>query len=215
MSLLFTQHWDMIRGKEAAYEEYVAKKFIPGCEALGLKAVGGYYVQVGQGPRIISVKAVETLEEFCAVLGNPEFKALADGLKEVVKNYHRTLLSPTGRVKSEDYKIQKGVWKFNQYYDLLPGVRQGYADFVINEYIPNLSQLDYVEITGGWNVLMGGICEIISEFTFKHPVDIGQLLDSEQFRELTFKLRRDFATNYKSRIMRTTEHFDEPRWFRL
>ena len=215
MSLLFTQHWDMIRGKEAAYEEYVAKKFIPGCEALGLKGVGGYYVQVGQGPRIISVKAVETLEEFCAVLGNPEFKALADGLKEVVKNYHRTLLSPTGRVKSESYKIQKGVWKFNQYYDLLPGVRQGYADFVINEYIPSLSQLDYVEITAGWNVLMGGISEIISEFTFKHPVDIGQLLDSEQFRELTFKLRRDFATNYKSRIMRTTEHFDEPRWFRL
>jgi len=215
MPLLFTQHWDMIRGKEAAYEEYIAKKFIPGCEALGLKAVGGYYVQVGQGPRIISVKAVETMDQFCAILGSPEFKALADGLKEVVKNYHRTLLAPTGRVKSEEYKIQKGVWKFNQYYDLLPGVREGYADFVINEYVPTLSQLDYLEITGGWNVLMGGIAEIISEFTFKHPVDIGQLLDSEQFRELTYKLRRDFATNYKSRIMRTTEHFDEPRWFRL
>jgi hypothetical protein len=215
MPLLFTQHWDMIRGKEAAYEEFIAKTFIPGCENLGLKAVGGYYVQVGQGPRIISVKSAETLEEFCAILGSPEFKTLADGLKELVKNYHRTLLSPMGRVKSKEYQIQKGVWKFNQYYDLLPGTREGYADFVINEYIPTLGKLDYLEVTGGWHVLMGGISEIISEFTFKHPVDIGQLLDSEQFRELTYKLRRDFATSYKSRILRTTEHFDEPRWFRL
>ena len=215
MPLLFTQHWDIIRGKEAAYEEFIAKKFIPGCNDLGLKGVGGFYVQVGQGPRIISVKSVETLEQFCTILGSPEFKALADELKEYLRNYHRTLLSPTGRVQSEEYKIRKGVWKFNQYYDLLPGVRQRYADFIINEYLPSLNKLDYLEITGGWNVLMGGISEIIAEMTFKHPVDIGQLLDSEQFRELTYTLRRDFATNYKSRILRTTEHFDEPRWFRL
>jgi hypothetical protein len=32
MTLLFTQHWDIIRGKEAAYEEFIAKKFIPGCD---------------------------------------------------------------------------------------------------------------------------------------------------------------------------------------
>ena len=215
MTLLFTQHWDIIRGKEAAYEEFIAKKFIPGCNDLGLVGVGGFYVQVGQGPRIISVKRVEDLEQFCSILGSPEFKALADELKEYLRNYHRTLLSPTGRVKSEEYKIEKGVWKFIQYYNLLAGAREGYADFIINEYIPTLSKLDYVEITGGWNVLMGGISEIIAEMTFQHPVDIGQLLDSEQFRELTYKLRRDFATNYKSRILRTTEHFDEPRWFRL
>jgi hypothetical protein len=49
---------------------------------LGLKGVGGFYVQVGQGPRIISVKSVETLEQFCSILGSPEFKALADELKE-------------------------------------------------------------------------------------------------------------------------------------
>lgn len=215
MPLLLTQHWDLIRGKEAAYEEFIGKKFIPGCDALGLKGVGGFYVQVGQGPRIISVKSVETLDAFCGIIASPEFKALSDELKEYVRNYHRTLLSPTGRVKSEEYKIQKGVWKFNQYYDLLPGARQGYSDFIINEYMPTLSQLDYLEITGGWNVLMGGISEIIAELTFKHPVDIGQMLDSEQFRELTYKLRRDFATNYRSRILRTTERFDEPRWFRL
>ncbi len=215
MPLLFTQHWDIIRGKEAAYEDFIAKKFIPGCNDLGLVGVGGFYVQVGQGPRIISVKRVETLEQFCSILGSPEFKALADELKEYLRNYHRTLLSPTGRVKSEEYKIKKGVWKFLQYYDLLPGARPGYADFIINEYIPALNQLGYVEVTGGWNILMGGISEIIAELTFQSPVDIGQLLDSEQFRELTYTLRRDFATSYKSRILRTTEHFDEPRWFRL
>ncbi len=215
MPLLFTQHWDIIRGKEAVYEEFISRKFIPGCDGLGLKGVGGFYVQVGQGPRIISVKSAETMELFCSILGSLEFKKLTDELKEFVTKYQRTLLSPTGRIKSEEYKIQRGVWKFNQYYDLLPGIRQAYADFVINEYVPIMSQLEYLEITGGWNVLMGGISELITEFTFKHPVDIGQMLDSEQFRELTYKLRRDFIVNYKSRILRTTERFDEPRWFRL
>jgi hypothetical protein len=70
-------------------------------------------------------------------------------------------------------------------------------------------------LTGAWNVLIGGFSEIISEFTVKDPVDIGRLLGDENFREMTYTLQREFVTNYKSRILRTTARFDEPRWFRL
>jgi hypothetical protein len=63
--------------------------------------------------------------------------------------------------------------------------------------------------------VIGGISEIIAELTFKDPLDIGRLLSNEEFRKLTLKLRTRFVSNYASRIMRCTERFDEPKWFRL
>ncbi len=124
-------------------------------------------------------------------------------------------MEPTGRVKHNDYSIQKGVWKFNQYFDLVPGQKEAYSEFVLNEYLPAMEKIDYVEVTGGWNVLVGGSCEIISEFTFKSPVDIGRLFENGDFRNITRKLRRDYVVNFTTRIMRTTERFEESRWYRL
>jgi len=72
-----------------------------------------------------------------------------------------------------------------------------------------------MEVTGGWNVVIGGVSEIIAELTFKDPVDIGRLLNNEDFRKLNLKLKTQYVTNYTSRILRCTERFDEPKWFRL
>lgn len=47
------------------------------------------------------------------------FKELIVKLKQYVVNYRNKVLEPAGRVKHENYTIQKGVWKFNQYYDLI------------------------------------------------------------------------------------------------
>jgi hypothetical protein len=118
-------------------------------------------------------------------------------------------------VKHNDYRIQRGVWKFNQYYDLIPGLKAKYSDFIVNEYIPTLSQLDYVEITGGWNVIVGGICEVIAEFTFKTPVDIGRMFEDERYKTIAEKLQRNYAINYMTRIMRTTERYERTKWYRL
>lgn len=107
------------------------------------------------------------------------------------------------------------MWKYNQYYDLIPGKKKEYADFIINEHLPTMQSIDYVDVAGGWNVTMGGSSEIIAEFNFKSPVDIGRILDNEDFRRITTTLRRNYVVNYRSRIMRATERFDEPRWYRL
>lgn len=215
MALLFTQDWDVIRGKEDEYEEFVAKTFIPRCDALGLVAVGGFHVQVGVGPNIISIKRVENLGDLYRVVSSDEFRNLRNTLRNYVINYSSKVLEPTGRIKRNGYAIQKGVWKLNQYWDILPGKNSAYAEFIVNRYLPTLEEMDYVEVTGGWNVLVGGFSEIVAELTFKDPVDIGQLLGNEKFRELTYLLQREYVTNYKSRILRTTARFDEPRWFRL
>jgi hypothetical protein len=148
-------------------------------------------------------------------MSQKKFKELNLALKSFVYNYKSAVMEPTGRVKHETYAIQKGVWKLNQYYDLRPGMKEQYSDFVINEHLPALAKIDYVEVTGGWNVVLGGSSEIVAEFTFKDPVDIGRLLNNEDFRKITLKLRNLYVRNYASRILRCTERFDEPKWFRL
>ena len=215
MAILFTQEWDVVRGQEDIYEQFVSNEFIPQSDNLGLRAVGGFYVEVGMGPRIVSIRSADSLEALYKVLAMKEHLQLRSELRRHVINYRSKVMTPTGRVKSNDYKLQKNVWKYNQYYDLRPGKRDQYAHFIINEYLPMLAKLDYVEVTGGWNVVMGGDREIIGELTFKSPIDIGRLLEDPGFRQCTEEMRRNHTTNYTARILRTTERFDEPRWYRL
>ena len=215
MPVLFTQSWDILQGKEDEYAEFITRTFLPEMTAVGLVPVGGYYLEVGFGPRIIGVHKANDLEGLSQCITSARFKELILNLKSIVYNYRTAVLEPTGRVKREEYTIQKGVWKFNQYYDLRPGLKKEYADFIINEHIPTLSKLEYMAITGGWNVVLGGVSEIIAEFTFKDPNDIGRLLNNEDFRRMTLKLKNAYVMNYQSRILRCTERFDEPRWFRL
>lgn len=215
MAIILTQDWDIIPGRREDYEKFISEEYMPECDRLGLKSVGGFYVEVGFGPRILFLNSTENLEALFQGLAQKSFKELIVKLKQYVVNYRNKVLEPTGRVKHENYTIQKGVWKFNQYYDLIPGKKSEYAEFVIKEHIPTLAKLDYLEITGGWNVIMGGFSEIITEFTFKDPRDIARMLDNPDFRRVTGQLCCKYVVNYATRIMRTTERFDEPKWFRL
>lgn len=215
MQLLFTQEWDLIPEKEDEYSVFAARTFIPKCNEMGLLSVGGYYVEVGFGPRIISVKRVNSLEELSKIMASPAYKELVRELKEYVVGYRSKILQPTGRTRDVPYEIQKGVWKYNQYYDVRPGRRADYAEFITQQYLPMLEEIEYLEVTGGWNVLIGGVSEVIGELTFKDPVDIGMLLENGPYRELTHALRRDYVSNYQTRILKTTERFDEPKWFVL
>jgi hypothetical protein len=215
MSLLFNHEWDIAPGKEDEYGVFIARKFIPTCNEMGLLSVGGYYVEAGMGPRIISVKKVGSLEELAQIMAKPAFKSLMRELKVYVSGYRSKILQPTGRTRDVPYEIQKGVWKYNQYYDVVAGKHEAYANFIIHQYLPMLNDIEYLEVTGGWNVLIGGASEIIGELTFKDPVDIGCLLNNGPFRNLTHLLQRDYVSNYSSRILRTTERFEEARWFQL
>jgi hypothetical protein len=215
MPILFTENYDVIQERETEYSEFISAVYLPEMASIGLVSVGGFYAEIGFGPRVVGVMAVNKLGELCQMMSTKKFKELNNTLKSVVCNYQNAVMEPTGRVKYEQYTIQKGVWKLNQYYDLRPGIKKQYGDFIISEYLPTIKKIDFVEVTGGWNVILGGVSEIIAELTFKDPVDIGRLLNNEDFRKITLKLRNEYVLNYKSRILRCTERFDEPKWFRL
>lgn len=215
MSMLFVQSWDIVEGKVDEYSKFVSEVHVPESTAMGFAPVGGYYVEVGNGPRIVSVYSIDDYDALSTIVTKKQFKRLTDMLKSIVYNYNRCVLEPTGRTKHVKYTIQKGVWKFNQYFDIRPGMKEQYAEFVLREHIPTVGKIDYVEITGGWNVSFGSGAEIIAEFTFKDPSEIGRLLSNEDFRKITLKLKNEFVTNYSSRILRCTERFDDHKWLKL
>jgi hypothetical protein len=41
------------------------------------------------------------------------------------------------------------------------------------------------------------------------------MLNSQEFRRASGKLQEEFVMSYQNRILRCTERFDEPKWFRL
>jgi hypothetical protein len=134
MAVLLTQSWDVIQGKEDEYRTFITSEFLPGLAATGLAPVGGYFVEVGTGPRIIAVQRGTDTDELCRVFGETEFKQMVLRLKSLVGHYRAALLEPLGKMKQEDYTIPGGAWKFNQYYDLRPGMKREYGRYVMDEY---------------------------------------------------------------------------------
>ena len=87
MPILFTLSWDIIPGNEEEYTDFIAKTFLPETTAMGLIPVGGYYVEVGAGPRVIGVNSCENQQELAGIVMSQRFKDLILKLKVMVYNY--------------------------------------------------------------------------------------------------------------------------------
>ncbi len=215
MSLLFAQYWDVIEEKEDEYAGYFNDTYLPAIAALGFVPVGGYYVEIGFGPRTIVVFSSESLDEISRIITGGDFRGLTLGLKKFVANLNNLVLEPQGTVKTGKYGVQRSVWKFNQYYNLRPEVKEEYERFFVDEYIPKMEKISFVKVTNCWNVILGGFSDIVLEFTFREPEDIGRLVRNEDYLLYTGRLRREYVTNYTNRVFRSTQWFREPKWFRL
>ena len=161
MQILMQMEWDVPAERVDEYSDFVKRTFIPKCNEMGLESVGGFYVEVGLGPSIISVKRADSLEELFRIMSSEEYNHLVDDVKNIVVGYRAKIMRSTGRVKRGTYQIQRGVWKYNQHWDILPGKRVEYAKFVVDEHMPMLESLGYLELTGAWDVLIGGHSEIM------------------------------------------------------
>jgi hypothetical protein len=215
MAVLLAQEWDIIRGKERDYEKFVEQEFIPRSNEMGLQSVGGFYVEAGFGPRIISLKTADDVMTMLEIFFSEKFRKLSAELEPHVTKYGNRVLQSIGKEINNGYQIQKGVWKLIQYYDIIPGQKEAYKQFIIDEYLPAVKEIDYLEVTSGWKVVLGGLCQIIGELTLQTSVDVGRLLDDPTYRAMTDQLRRRYVFNYATRIIRTTERFEQPRWYRL
>ena len=211
MAILFTQYWDIMPGKFDEYSTFVSNEYIPTLQKLGIRLVGGYYVVVGEGPRIVAVAEVESLDSLHKNLATREYRIISNRLLEYAWKYSSKVWAPSGRIQIQEgaYRIQTGVWKFNQYYNVLPGKEDDHYRFVKEECLPALKKLG-IPITAGWRLVVGTGPKILSESTARGIVDIAKAVDSAEFRVLVRKLKNELATDYASRILAPTGRIEVP-----
>ncbi len=214
MNVLFAQYWDVNREKEDEYQSFIGETYIPAVSELGLQVVGGYYVEVGPGPSTVGVLSADDIGRINEIVVSERFRKLTNQLNYFVRHRRAALGCSTGRVSQQTYTIQKGVWKWNHYYNVKPNHKDEYKKF-LGQMSEVFSRLDFVELTEEWHVLYGGVADYILEMTFKDPIDISRLMNNQHFRNLEKLVKQKMIENYSSRIMRSTERFERPRWITL
>ena len=84
MAILFVQYWDVMPGKFDEYSSFVTREYNPTLQNMGIRLVGGYYVAVGEGPRIVAVATVDETDNLRRILASREYRILSTKLLEYV-----------------------------------------------------------------------------------------------------------------------------------
>ncbi|WP_028321036.1 hypothetical protein [Desulfatiglans anilini] len=209
MTILFSQYWDVNPGEYDEYSKFISETFNPGLEKLGIRMLGGFYVAVGAGPRIVAAAAVENDAGLLAAFSSREYRIMATQLQRYVYNYGNRVWIPTGMFRNQTFNIQTGAWKFNQYYDIVPGQEEAHNRFVSEEAIPMMKDMG-VPVTHGWRLAIGSGPRILAECTARSLADIAKAIDSAQYRRLSRTLKKQYAVNFSSRILAPTGRVEVP-----
>ena len=213
MTILFAQSWDVIPGQFDEYSAFVSNEYNPTLEKLGLKLLGGYYVAVGEGPRITAVATTVREEDLMKALLESSYRIITNKLLQVVVKYSSRVWVPSGRIHEKPYRIQTGAWKFNQYYNVIPGMGDAHYRFVKEECIPGMKALG-VPITGGWRLAIGSGPRILAECTGRNIENIAKAINTSEFRQMVRTLKKKYATDYNSKILAPTGRIEIPSLMR-
>jgi hypothetical protein len=209
MAILFVQHWGVMKGKEKEYEDFIMTTHIPVMERLGLKVVGGFYVVVGAGPHIAAISTTNKIEDFQNIVSSLEYTRLLEQLFPLILNYSSRLYVSYGPIEVEKYEIQFGMWKFNQYFDIIPGMAEEYKKFVRDEFIPKMEHLG-IKITNIWKAVIGSGPFILAEGSSPGLQEIAKAIDTDEYRALMRELKSKYIMNFQSRIMSPTRKVELP-----
>jgi len=209
MIFLFNQHWDIIPEREEEYTKFVINHYIPTMTKIGITPVGGFYVMVGEGPRVISVGTVDSLQKLQKAMETEEYEKITAQIRCYVVNYCSRILKPTGRVKIDKYTIQLRVWKFNQYFNVIPGREKEYTEFITKDHLPTIEKIG-IKMTGGWQVVVGPGPYIVAEGTATSIVAIAKAFESDEYKRITNILTSKYVTDYSSRILAPTGRIELP-----
>jgi hypothetical protein len=213
MAILFTQHWDVVENKENEYQNFILGRYIPTFEKTGLRIAGAYYVVVGAGPRIVSISTTEDPLVFQKAITSEEYSGLLDELLPFIRNYASRLYKSYGPIKVDRYELQLGVWKFNQYLNVLPGMEKDYGKFLEEEFIPRMEKLG-IKVTNIWKVIIGNGPFVLVEGTSPKIEEIAKSIAADEFRILTRKLKSKYVSDYQSRILAPTRRVEIPYFIR-
>lgn len=209
MAILFAQYWDVVEKKEKLYEQFILGKYIPTYQKTGLRIAGGYYVVVGAGPRIVGISTTEDLLQFQRAITSDAYSELMEEIFPLIRNYSSKLYKSYGPIKIEKYEMQFDVWKFNQYFNVLPGEEKAYRAFLEAEFLPTMEEVG-LRVTNIWKVIIGSGPFVLVEGTAKHIEDIATAIATDRYRTLTRTLKSNYVTDYQSRILAPTKRVELP-----
>ena len=209
MAILFAQYWDVIENKEKQYEEFILAKYIPTYQKTGLRIAGAYYVVVGAGPRIVGISTTEDLLVFQKAITSDEYSDLMEDIFPLIRNYSCKLYKSYGPIKIDKYEMQFDVWKFNQYFNILPGMEKQYQKFLEEEFIPTMEKAG-IRVTNIWKVVIGSGPFALVEGTGQKIEDIARAIATDEYRMLTRTLKSKYVSDYQSRILCPTKRVEVP-----
>ena len=209
MAILFAQYWDVRENKEREYEDFILGKYIPAYEKTGLRIAGAFYVVVGKGPRIVSVSTPDDLLAFQKAIVSEEYSDLLEELFPLIRSYSSKLYKSYGPIRVDRYELQLGVWKFNQYFNILPGMEQAYREFLESQFIPVMERLG-IKVTNVWKTIIGSDPFILVEGTSPRIEEIAKSIAADEYRSLTRTLKSRYVTDYQSRILAPTKRVELP-----
>lgn len=201
--LLFVQSYDVRKGKSSEYTDFVLRTHLPSLKSLGLNVIGGFHVIVGSGPRISVVSKADTFLELEKVIWSQKFVSLTEELQNYVQDYGSRVLRNTERVVVDNYSIDSGTWRLNQYYKISRGSEKEYAEFLASDYIPKLADLG-LKVRAEWQVVLGSGPRILLETVAPNITDIAHAFNSDEFRRLRRNLIINYLDSYSSRILAPT-----------
>lgn len=209
MAILFAQHWDVVENVEKKYEEFILSKYIPTYQKTGLRITGAYYVVVGHGPRIIGVSTTEDLLIFQKAVTSDEYSDLMEELFPLIRNYNSRLYKSFGPIKIDRYEMQFDVWKFNQYFNIIPGMEKDFRKFLDEEFIPRMERVG-IRVTNIWKVIIGSGPFVLVEGTGYRIEDLAKAIAADDYRALTRTLKSRYVSDYQSKILAPTKRVEIP-----
>lgn len=200
---LFIQQWEIIKGKEVDYSNFILRKHLPAMARVGLNIIGGFHVILGSGPRITSAAVADDFMSLQKAAQSEEFLEVTKELHGYVSNYSNAVLKDTGRIDVTNYSMALGTWRFNQYFKLVTGTEAEYTDFLQKEYLPVLAKLG-IRVQAEWQVIIGNALRLILEGVTTNLVDVAQAMVTDEYRLLRRRMLTNFASDYNSRILAPT-----------
>ena len=89
--------WDIKMGREQEFSEFVVREFAPKLMQLGVEPSEVLYTMYGDGPQMLAIGAVESLDKLVAVLGSSSWHKLHQKLLTYVTNYSHKVVRDNGR----------------------------------------------------------------------------------------------------------------------
>lgn len=94
----FNHHYNIHTTNHDEYLRFMAQKYIPVMETLGIKVIGRWYAAIGPGPQIVVEGSCAGARQILRAIGSPEYRELTADIFALVDDFGSKILAPTGLV---------------------------------------------------------------------------------------------------------------------